>query len=191
MKKFLFIVAVALTSVGYAQTDKGDWMVGTDFGLSYETSKVTEKVGNSETSQTTNTFKVAPKLDYFVINNLSIGLGLEYRNSKVKDGDTTNRFAVVPQVHYFFPLDTNFKPFLGARVGYGYSSTEVAGGNNKTKWDGLVAGGRAGVAYFVNNGAAVTGYLDYDHQSFKNKDNKDLTMKKGTFGVGIGVAIFF
>lgn len=188
MKKFLFIVAVALTSVGYAQTDKGDWMVGTDFGLSYQSSKETVKAGN-ERSVTTNTFRVAPKLDYFVINNLSIGLGLEYANTKIKDvSGSTNEFAVVPQVHYFFPLDTNLKPFIGAKVGYGFSSS---GSEDAQKWNGLVLGGKAGVAYFVNNGAAVTGYVGYDHHNFKNKADKDITRKTGTLGVGIGVAIFF
>ena len=81
MKKFLLIVAVAFASATYAQTEKGNWMVGSDLSFSYETSKVTTstKVNNvtTDVDVTTNTFKFVPNLNYFVINNLAVGLGLQ------------------------------------------------------------------------------------------------------------------
>ena len=47
------------------------------------------------------------------------------------------------------------------------------------------------MAYFVNQGAALTGYVGYDHYSLKNKQENKLKAQQGTFGVGIGVALFF
>lgn len=55
----------------------------------------------------------------------------------------------------------------------------------------LVFGGKAGIAYFVNQGAAITGYVGYDSYSLKNKANSKSETQRGTLGVGVGVALFF
>ena len=190
MKKFLFIVAVALTSVGYAQTDKGDWMVGSDLALSYESAKTTTKYDGDKRGDTTiSTFKVTPNLNYFIVDNLALGLGLSYSNRKIKGQDgSKDSFTVVPNVHYYFPLDTNLKPFIGAGVGY---KIRYDGKEDVDKWNGLTVGGKLGIAYFVNNGAALTGYVGYDFDNLKNKKDDKLKLQTGTLGVGIGVALFF
>ena len=38
MKKILLMVAVAFSAATYAQTEKGNWMVGSDLGFSYQSS---------------------------------------------------------------------------------------------------------------------------------------------------------
>ena len=190
MKKFLLIVAVAFASATYAQTEKGNWMVGSDLSFSYETSKVTTstKVNNvtTDVDVTTNTFKFVPNLNYFVINNLAVGLGLEYQNTKVKGA--SNAFAIAPNAHYYFPIGGNLAPFVGAKVGYAWDSV---GSSDESKSRGLLFGVKGGIAYFVNQGAALTGYLGYDYQNLKNKVNTNNSEKTGKFGVGIGVALFF
>ena len=193
MKKFLLIVAVAFASATYAQTEKGNWMVGSDLSFSYETSKVTTstKVNNvtTDVDVTTNTFKFVPNLNYFVINNLAVGLGLEYQNTKVKGASNAhNTFAISTNAHYYFPIGGNLAPFVGAKVGYAWDSV---GSSDESKSRGLLFGVKGGIAYFVNQGAALTGYLGYDYQNLKNKVNTNNSEKTGKFGVGIGVALFF
>ena len=65
------------------------------------------------------------------------------------------------------------------------------GSSDESKSRGLLFGVKGGIAYFVNQGAALTGYLGYDYQNLKNKVNTNNSEKTGKFGVGIGVALFF
>ena len=193
MKKFLLIVAVAFASATYAQTEKGNWMVGSDLSFSYESAKLTssEKRGNTtvETESTTNTFKFIPNVNYFVINNLAVGLGLEYQHEKTKGAsDATNTFAIAPNAHYYFPIGGKLAPFVGAKVGHAWHSE---GSNDSQKSRGFLFGVKGGIAYFVNEGAALTGYVGYDQMNLKNKVNTNNSEKYGKFGVGIGVALFF
>ena len=190
MKKFLLIVAVAFASATYAQTEKGNWMVGSDLALSFNSVKETPRYdGTSGNVTTQNTFKFVPNLNYFVINNLAVGLGLEYQNTKVKGASNAhNTFAIAPNAHYYFPIGGNLAPFVGAKVGYAWDSV---GSSDESKSRGLLFGVKGGIAYFVNQGAALTGYLGYDYQNLKNKVNTNNSEKTGKFGVGIGVALFF
>ena len=193
MKKFLLMVAVAFSAATYAQTEKGNWMAGSDLGLSYHSSKETtsRKSGNTtvENEKTTNTFKFIPNINYFVINNLAVGLGLEYHNTKEKGAsDATDTFIIAPNATYFFPIGGKLAPFVGAKIGHTWRSE---GSSDSQKFRGLTVGAKGGIAYFVNQGAALTGYLSYDHQKLKNKENSNYSITNGTFGVGIGVALFF
>ena len=190
MKKLFLFAAVIFASASYAQTEKGNWFAGSDLGLSYTSETVKEKNDGTEKSNSTvSTLKFTPNVNYFVIDNLAVGLGLEYTNSKTKGAsDSENIFTIAPNATYFFPLSANLAPFVGAKVGYAMAS---AGSSDANKDNGLVFGGKAGIAYFVNQGAALTGYLSYDHQKLKNKENSNYSITNGTFGVGIGVALFF
>ena len=190
MKKFLLMVAVAFSAATYAQTEKGNWMAGSDLGLSSKET-TSRKSGNTtvENEKTTNTFKFIPNINYFVINNLAVGLGLEYHNTKEKGAsDATDTFIIAPNATYFFPLSANLAPFVGAKVGYAMAS---AGSSDANKDNGLVFGGKAGIAYFVNQGAAITGYVGYDSYSLKNKADSKAETQRGILGVGVGVALFF
>ena len=197
MKKFLLIVAVAFASATYAQTEKGNWMVGSDLALSFNSVKETPRYdGTSGNVTTQNTFKFVPNLNYFVINNLAVGLGLEYQSTTTKvkpvagseTKGTASAFVIAPNAHYYFPIGGNLAPFVGAKVGYAWDSV---GSSDESKSRGLLFGVKGGIAYFVNNGAALTGYVGYDHYSLKNKQENKLKAQRGTFGVGIGVALFF
>ena len=186
------MVAVAFSAATYAQTEKGNWMVGSDLGLSFNSVKTTPRYdGRASDDLTENTFKITPNINYFVINNLAVGLGLSYENTtaKVRNNETKkNTFIIAPNATYFFPIGGKLAPFVGAKIGHTWFSK---GSNDSQKFRGLTVGAKGGIAYFVNQGAALTGYLSYDHQKLKNKENSNSSITNGTFGVGIGVALFF
>ena len=188
MKKLFLFAAVIFASASYAQTEKGNWFAGSDLGLSYTSETVKEKNDGTEKSNSTvSTLKFTPNVNYFVIDNLAVGLGLEYSTTK-KESSDENKFAIAPNATYFFPLSANLAPFVGAKVGY---AMESAGSSDASKYNGLVFGGKAGIAYFVNQGAAITGYVGYDNYSLKNKADSKLENQRGILGVGVGVALFF
>ncbi|WP_315162937.1 outer membrane beta-barrel protein [Capnocytophaga leadbetteri] len=190
MKKLFLLAAVAFASASYAQTEKGNWFAGSDLGLSYTSETTTPKYDGTKGSETTvSTLKFTPNVNYFVIDNLAVGLGLEYTNSKVKGAsDSESTLAIVPNATYFFPLSANLAPFIGAKVGY---AMESDGSADNKKNNGLVFGGKAGIAYFVNQGAAITGYVGYDNYSLKNKADSKIETQRGLLAVGVGVALFF
>ena len=190
MKKLFLFAAVIFASASYAQTEKGNWFAGSDLGLSYTSETTTPKYDGTKGNKTTeSTFKITPNVNYFVIDNLAVGLGLEYINSKAKGAsDSENMFTIAPNATYFFPLSANLAPFVGAKVGYAMAS---AGSSDASKYNGLVFGGKAGIAYFVNQGAAITGYVGYDSYSLKNKADSKVETQRGILGVGVGVALFF
>ena len=195
MKNFLLMVAVAFSAATYAQTEKGNWMAGSDLGLSYQSTNrtISTKSNNitTEVEYTTNTFRFVPNINYFIIKNLALGLGLSYESTTRKSGNeehNSNTFVIAPTAHYYFPIGNNLAPFVGAKVGYASLSE---GSGDSSKYGGLALGVKGGMAYFLNEGAALTGYLSYDHQKLTNKANSNRTMTNGTFGVGIGVALFF
>ena len=188
MKKLFLFAAVIFASASYAQTEKGNWFAGSDLGLSYTSETNTPKYDGTKGNKTTeSTFKITPNVNYFVIDNLAVGLGLEYSTTK-KESSDENKFAIAPNATYFFPLSANLAPFVGAKVGYAMAS---AGSSDASKYNGLVFGGKAGIAYFVNQGAAITGYVGYDSYSLKNKANSKAETQRGILGVGVGVALFF
>ena len=197
MKKLLLMVAVAFSAATYAQTEKGNWMAGSDLALSFNSVKETPRNdGTSGDVTTQNTFKITPNLNYFVINNLAVGLGLEYQTTTTKvkpvvgseTKGTTSMFVIAPNAHYYFPIGGNLAPFVGAKIGYAWSS---AGDSDSAKARGLALGVKGGMAYFVNQGAALTGYVGYDYMNLKNKRDNKVERRIGNFGVGIGVALFF
>ena len=190
MKKLFLFAAVIFASASYAQTEKGNWFAGSDLGLSYTSETIKGKYDGTEmTNKTESTLKFTPNINYFVIDNLAVGLGLEYTNIKTKGvSDSKNMFTIAPNATYFFPLSANLAPFVGAKVGYAMAS---AGSSDANKYNGLVFGGKAGIAYFVNQGAAITGYVGYDSYSLKNKADSKAETQRGILGVGVGVALFF
>ena len=197
MKRILLVVAVVFATVTYAQTGKGNWMVGADLGLSFQSKNVVEKDDQVQyMDQTITTFKITPNFNYFVVHNLAVGLGLEYQSTTTKvkpvagseTKGTTSAFVIAPNAHYYFPIGGNLAPFVGAKVGYAWAS---AGDNNSDKERGLALGVKGGMAYFVNQGAALTGYVGYDYMNLKNKQDNKAETRIGNFGVGIGVALFF
>ena len=194
MKRILLVVAVVFATVTYAQTGKGSWMVGADLGLSFQSKNVVEKDDQVQyMDQTITTFKITPNFNYFVVNNLAVGLGVGYEHSRDKRANSswdteTNTLIIAPNVHYYFPTGGSLAPFVGAKIGF--ASRENQPGTNG-EWNGLVVGGKAGIAYFVNDGAALTGYVGYDYMNLKSKQDNKAEMRIGNFGVGIGVALFF
>ena len=102
MKK-LFLLTLILTAFTMnAQTEKGTWMIEGDTNLTFAGSAVEDEFDN-ETSIGTFAFK--PAVNYFIADNLAVGLGLEFSSTATEVNDfesTSGTFALMPQASYFF-----------------------------------------------------------------------------------------
>jgi outer membrane protein len=198
MKNFFVFAAIAVLSVVSvnAQVEKGNWWFGADAGLSLNSTSNTPEVnldGNDfETKITFTEISFTPSANYFVIDNLSIGLDFSIASTKTKaefddaeDESTTTSLGIIPNATYFFG-DSNFKPFLSAGVGYLYSGGE----DDITKFSGLALKGQGGLAYFVNNSVSVNFSVEYINANLKNKEDDNFELKTNTFALGLGFAIF-
>lgn len=141
MKKTSFILAICLTllisSIITAQTEKGKILVGADSNMNFSAlTNKTKDDNNSNVYSKENNFIIAPKLGYFVINNLSLGIEvpLTFSNSKsyfngFYDSNYSNQTAeqkhtsvvFAPFTKYYFNVNKTFKPFLQGQIGLGIS----------------------------------------------------------------------
>ena len=195
MKKLLlFAIILVFTFNVNAQTEKGNWFFGADAGVSFTSSNTKFEFDGEELDGEikTSVFSVTPSANYFVIDNLAIGLDLGFSSSTTKfegDGDDeedkSNSFMVIPNGTYFFGEGTT-RPYIGA--GAGIMST--GGEEDASKFSGLAIKGQGGVAIFIRDNVAVNIGLEYLNTKLSNKEESDFKTKTSTFGVGVGFNIF-
>lgn len=94
------------------------WVFSSDAGLSLSNTSVSGRGGS------TTTIQLRPSVDYFVIDNLSVGgfLGLDYTHMPV--GSTTV-FSVGPRVGYDIPFAGAFSVWPRLGVSYAYTRQTV------------------------------------------------------------------
>lgn len=191
MKKLFLASALALFGLVSAQTEKGAWVVSGKTGLGFNSISTTvKKAGNeSTTGPKVNTFSIAPSVGYFVIPNLAVGLELNYMNVSTKydnQESTNSTLGLLPNATYYFPTGSEFRPYLGAGVGYGSNKD-----NDNESVNGLLWGVKGGFVYFLNSNIGLDLGLGYNQFSnTQTISNVEYKTNVGTFGVNAGISIF-
>ncbi|MDY3548608.1 outer membrane beta-barrel protein [Riemerella anatipestifer] len=186
MKKLFLVGAVALFGAMNAQTEKGSWVVEgkTNLGFNNVSTKV-KYDGKSYDDGKVSTFNISPSVGYFVMDNLALGLELNFLSAKSGD-ETNSTFSLLPNATYYFSTGSQFRPYLGA--GVGYASTTSKYNNLSSTVDGLAWGVKGGGVYMLNKTAGINIGLGYNQFS---TTNNDVTTTVGTFGVNAGFSLFF
>lgn len=104
--------------------------------------------GNISGSYTKNYYIVGVSADYFVYENLALGLG--YRGWF--GSSPTIHQATVP-LSYYIPTNTKFRPYVGAFYRYTYFSDSAYD-------DYSSVGGRLGLAIVFNGGYVGLGWVE-------------------------------
>lgn len=176
MKKILLVLAVSLFAFNaFAQTEKGAFRVGGAADLSFINSKFD---GDDDS---TNNINLGVDAGYFVIDNLSINLGLGFGYTKIGDSNAT-AFGVNVGARYYLPV----KVFFDAAFDLTYSKAKI----NDVSGDGLTGTGvtlMAGYAWFLNERIAIEPAIGYR----LGLSNKDDGTKQNNFGVQIGFGLYF
>lgn len=129
MKKVLFS-AVALLAFGFANAQEEE--KGNE-GFSKGSIFISGTVGFGSEKQDdvkVNEFTVAPKVGYFVSENIALGLGLGLGSGKVDvDGDTAaeNKTTSFGAFGRYYLKTSKFAPFAELNVNYATTSTEYMG----------------------------------------------------------------
>jgi len=148
--------------------------------------------GNSSDLGSQSTLNFSPVIGYFVMNNLSVGVGPTYTSSKSEDadgnelGDSSTSGAKL-SVDYYYPLGGTLFVDVGARVGYMTASE----GDNDSSGLGFGAFGGVALAFGGKYGGFGTFGLFYDRQSMTVDADGDPTTTTSSFGVASGLGLFF
>lgn len=121
MKRIILALAMGSAFAANAQENSlkaGSIAVGGSFGFSSNSSKL-EQSGGGQTVSTdgdkTTKFNILPSINYFMSDNLALGIGIGYSMTKVKSTNpsdvttTTSSIPIVPSVSYFSPLGSSEK----------------------------------------------------------------------------------
>ena len=154
MKKLIFSAAVFLfiSVTAFAQTEKGDWLVGGNITLN--TAKNNTAIG------------LTPNAGMFILNNLAFGGNFSIVYTNQGSAKTTN-FGIGPFARYYFSTAA-VRPFLQASAGF--LSTKVTADSASSSTNGLNYFLGVGAAYFINENISIEAVAGYDHTKYKDFD---------------------
>ncbi|MBP6396795.1 MAG: outer membrane beta-barrel protein [Saprospiraceae bacterium] len=171
-----------------SQIEKGTFSIGPSLDFSSSNQKITDFGIELKTTR----FKLGLRSDYFIINNLSVGLALSYNSQNTDiDGDDnrTSGFFIGPQVDYFILMANEFYISIGAGLGYN-SLKEDDEINGEFIFSGIGYGLRTGIHYIVNKkiGAFMTIGPDFGNLT-ENENELDVSWSE--FETQVGLKFFF
>jgi opacity protein-like surface antigen len=125
MKYFSMIVAVLVMLQTTAMAEesvyfkKGDWELG--FSGSYNN----VRIKSGDTKEDVNLFFADLKASYFVIDNLSVGMGLVWLYLPKVEGISAYAIGPEANIRYHFPVNKSFIPYLGIHAAYYYAHADI------------------------------------------------------------------
>ncbi|REG96283.1 outer membrane protein [Flavobacterium aquicola] len=212
MKKIFLIAALIYFSAIIAQTEKGTFVISGKSGLGFNSTTVKYNYeGQTTNGPKTSSFTISPSVGYFIIDNLELGLELDYSNKKTKSHfdkyyddysvmydakEIQNIFSIMPNVTYFFSK-TKVRPYLNTGIGFAnfkLESTSVSSTSDgsayyyeKNSGNGLTWNAGGGLAYFITKSFSFDLGIDYTKFTYKKDGVKT---KSGVLGANIGISLF-
>jgi opacity protein-like surface antigen len=187
LKISLLLLMTFLLTDARAQISKGSFLLGSN--LSFNASNITEKNknGNKNVLPSTYSLSVNPKLGYFVMENLSIGIDINFiytRDTTSNSSETSSRthFLMGPFGRYYFLLNDNLYLFFEANVGLGLTSTPEL---SKTL---LGAGAGPGLSFFLTDNVALETMAKYNYFQTSGTDQTETI---NNLNMSIGMIYYF
>lgn len=167
----MIIAAILLVSsiTSFAQTEKGKFMIGGNFDFAKS-----EQSGIRATE-----FSFSPSVGYFIYNNLSVGIGLDY--SLFKSSQYKGEFvAIIPFARYYFAKQDKLKFFGQAGLGLLSSNIKSRAADDgfvPNKINELTYHAGVGASYFFTKNVALEGVLQYKSIEYKKALGFNLGLK--------------
>lgn len=185
-KTSLLTIGLLVISIGFmnAQINKGGFKVGLSsdiFDLGYTKMKVNFDAGSEFSTKHFN-FNLAPKVSYFVIDKLEVGLDINFGlTMNYFDEDSFNRITTInagPFVRYYIPT-SKVLPFLELGGAFGSQGSYTT----------VNYGGGIGLAVPLGGRVLADILARYHSQSLKDGDSSTgSTIITGGFGLNLGFA---
>lgn len=217
MNKFILLLALFSFGVITAQTEKGTFAISGQTGLGFTSTTVKyDSAGQPSDGPKTSSFNISPSLGYFIINNLEIGIVLDYRTTTTKQQttyfdpsgtgnniitipyatadlkSTQKTLAIIPTATYYFSKG-KVRPYANVGLGFANIKEKNSASNNTFLYStssnnsGFVWSTGAGLAYLVSKYVGFDLGLGYAQYSYKEDDIKT---KSNALGINIGISVF-
>lgn len=173
--KRIFMVAVAtiLIQAGFAQVNKGQWLVGGNAGFS------SSKWGELKTTSV----EFSPNAGYFFIDNFAGGLRFNVMSAKSEMGSLEEKASsttIAPFVRYYFlPAAQKVNVFADASYGFGSMKGDEGPSTSVSGFSFM-----AGPAIFLSPNTALEITLGYNSTKIEDADDRENTFQ---FGVGFQI----
>ncbi len=196
MRTLLILCMTMCTLALSAQTEKGRFIISgqTSMDFFYGTDNtINFRPEGGTNSKTTYNVNIAPAVGYFVVDNLSINLQGSY---SLQDGDYIEKMSqltLMPSASYYFPIESKFRPFVSAGVGYATIAQFVpieGSGVSRHSFNGLTWGVGAGVAFFINKYLSLDLSLEYSDVNTSYSGDSSVKMKISGVGGVIGFSLY-
>lgn len=214
MKAKTAILALSLIFLGNmllsAQTGKGALLIGesvtvnlggitlpTTLNLGWGTYTTKSDTDEDYSSSKRFSLNISPKLGYFVVNNLAVGIDFGIVNSKYKSDNADyiwkyNQFTAGPFLRYYIPTQ-KILPYVEVSYGIGSSKhkTENNSDENVTKYRNQQYGFGIGMGVPLGEKVTFDTLLGYQSFMFKAKEDNEDNLRSivGTFGLKFGVTV--
>lgn len=215
MKKIKVILAAVLVMASTATfAQKGNFFFGGDLNVSLNGGEKSSKVGNVTTKvdapDVTN-FGIDLSANYFITDNLALGLGVgySYYDNKISytnpsyelNNPKTGIFSVVPQLHYVTRLTDRiyWTPGLYLNFGFGSSDVESHSTNVTVTTTSNYFGFKGEIRplsfdFHATKNIAINftaGSLYYNMTKWSDKDVSDNYVSDHTFGLSLNNGFTF
>lgn len=155
--------------VGITPIQAGNWIVGGSLG----------SLGYNFSSESFN-LNLNPKLGYFVLDNVAVGVGAIVGLSTMQDDDNIWSYGLVPFARYYFPEGASVTGRFFGEVEAGVSGSTFASDAS------FLGGVKAGYAHFITNSVAIEGTLGYTYSKANISSGSAIT----GLGIGLGFQIY-
>jgi len=159
-------------STGYAQvTQAGNFMIGSTLGLSSAQSRITQiNTAGEESEETPSStqFSIAPSIGYFILDELAVGIGMDYTFSKVdntsEDFTRDSDLLFGPFARYFFLTTDDSALFLEANFGFGNArdDKEIGGQTQKINTNIFALGFGPGFTVVSSGAVGIEALVKYN-----------------------------
>lgn len=185
MKKvvIMLLVLIVPASLWAMDINQGKYELSGSTAFNFSDTS-TEVTGAPDIDTTSFSFELDG--NYYLRNNLGLGLLFLYENDEVDSGGISvdsSTFIIGPQVIYHFPLNEKVSLFVKGAVGY---ATLEVDNEDADGWAFQLGGG---LKYFLTNSASINGALTYQTQSLETDSGVDID--SSGINIGIGLSIYF
>jgi hypothetical protein len=209
MKRIIVLIAIGLAwiQVAMAQnfTDQGNFMIGSAIGFSTNQSTVSYSgatPGTSNEGPTSRQFNIAPHIGYCLVNNLVLGIGMDYTFTREKQPGTDKRqnsdLLFGPFGRFYLPFGQDKALFVESNFGFGNSSNDlVLNGTLQSVNTSITAVGVGpGFTIFSHDAIGIEALLKYNyaHSKFNTESagiKTETTTNSNQFSVSLGIHFYF
>ncbi len=164
MKKLVVVVLVFVTTHLFAQTEKGDFLVGGSIGF--------------QTTSGNSNITFAPNVGYFVKNNFAVGANVNLSSVK-QDIQKITEFDLGPFARYYVGHN-NLRPFASLSLLYKTNTVKDTDDGTKSSVNGFGYTLGVGAAAFFSPDVAFEGFFGYNFSQFETAEsNRGVSLNLG------------